>query len=66
VKKKIENSYKKEVSWEPSQRFVDWDSPPTYDEDVNEEDSIEEPLTSDLKEKYEEDGFFSHVWRPLP
>jgi hypothetical protein len=24
-----------------SQGFVDWDSPPTYDEDVNEEDSIE-------------------------
>jgi hypothetical protein len=117
VKKKIENSYKKEVSWEtwsdaksqrqahwartcqpqiltpnpyfvdeekesmdgefqeskvideeferecvedvdPSQGFVDWDSPPTYDEDVNEEDSIEEPLASILEEKHEADGFF--------
>jgi hypothetical protein len=39
-----------------SQGFVDWDSPPTYDEDVNEEDSIEEPLASDLEEEYEEYG----------
>jgi hypothetical protein len=23
--------------------FVDWDSPPTYDDDVNEEDPIKEP-----------------------
>ena len=37
-----------------SQGFVDWDSPPTYDE----EDSIEEPLASNLKEEHEEDGFF--------
>ena len=41
-----------------SQGFVDWDSPPTYDDDVNEKDPIEEPLTSDLEEEYEEDGFF--------
>jgi hypothetical protein len=39
-----------------SQRFVDWDSPPIYDEDVNKEDSIEEPLASDLEEEYEEYG----------
>ena len=51
---------------DPSQGFVDWDSSPTYDEDVNEEDSIEEPLASVLEEKDVEDGFFSHVWRPLP
>ena len=43
---------------DPSQRFVDWDSPPAYDEDINEEDSIEKPLASDLKEEYEEDEFF--------
>ena len=43
---------------DPSQGFVDWDSPPTYDDDVNEKDPIEEPLTSDLEEEYEEDGFF--------
>jgi hypothetical protein len=42
---------------DPSQGFVDWDSPPTYDEDVNEEDSIEEPLASVLEEEHEEDGF---------
>jgi hypothetical protein len=41
-----------------SQGFVDWDSPPTYAEDINEEDSIEEPLTSDLEEEHKEDGFF--------
>ena len=41
-----------------SQGIVDWDSPPTYDEDVNEEDSIEEPLASVLEEEHEEDGFF--------
>ena len=39
---------------DPSQWFVDWDSPSTYDEDVNEKDSIEEPLASIL----EEDEFF--------
>jgi hypothetical protein len=43
---------------DPSQGFVDWDSPPIYDEDVNEEDSTEAPLTSDQKEEHEEDGFF--------
>jgi hypothetical protein len=41
-----------------SQVFVDWDSLPTYDDDVNEEDPIEEPLASNLEEKYKEDGFF--------
>jgi hypothetical protein len=41
-----------------SQWFVDWDSPPIYDEDVNEEDSIEEPLASVLEEKHETYGFF--------
>jgi hypothetical protein len=41
-----------------SQWFVDWDSPPTYDEDVNEEDSIEEPLASVLEEEHETYGFF--------
>ena len=51
---------------DPSQGFVDWDSPPTYDKDINEEDSIEEPLASVLEEEHEEDGFFSHVWWPLP
>jgi hypothetical protein len=50
---------------DPSQGFVDWDSPPTYDHDVNEKDPIKEPLASNLEEEYEEDGFFSHVWRPL-
>jgi hypothetical protein len=43
---------------DPSQGFIDWDSPPTYDEDVNEEDSIEEPLASVLEEEHEEDEFF--------
>jgi hypothetical protein len=43
---------------DPSQGFVDWDSPPTYDDDVNEENPIEEPLASDLEEEYKEDGFF--------
>jgi hypothetical protein len=52
---------------DPSQGLVDWDSPPIYDEDVNEEDSTKEPLASNLKEEHEEDGvFFSHFWRPLP
>jgi hypothetical protein len=41
-----------------SQGFVDWDSPPIYDEDVDEEDSIEEPLASILEEEHEENGFF--------
>jgi hypothetical protein len=41
---------------DPLQRFVDWDSPPTYDDDVNEEDPIEELLASNLEEEYEEYG----------
>jgi hypothetical protein len=41
-----------------SQGFVDWDSPPTYDEDVNEKDSIKEPLASVLEEEHKEDEFF--------
>jgi hypothetical protein len=36
---------------------VDWDSPPTYDDDVNEEDPIEGHLASNLDEEYKEDGF---------
>jgi hypothetical protein len=50
---------------DPLQGFVDWDSPPTYDDDVNEKDPIKEPLASNLEEEYEEDGFFFHVWQPL-
>ena len=41
---------------DPSQGFVDWDSPPTYDDYVNEEDPIEKPLASDLEEEYEKYG----------
>jgi hypothetical protein len=41
---------------DPSQGFVDWDTPLVYDDDVNEEEPIEEPLTSDLEEEYEEYG----------
>jgi hypothetical protein len=41
---------------DPSQGFVDWDSPPTYDDDVSDEDPIEEPLATDLEEEYEEYG----------
>jgi hypothetical protein len=36
---------------DPSQGFVDWDSPPTYDDDVNVEDPIEESLISDQVEE---------------
>jgi hypothetical protein len=39
-----------------SQGFVDWDSPPTYDEDINEKDPIEEPLAFALEEEHEELG----------
>jgi hypothetical protein len=46
---------------DPSQGFVDWDSPPTYDDDVNEKDPIKEPLASNLEEEYEEDEFFLGV-----
>ena len=43
---------------DPLQGFVDQDSLPTYDEDINEEDSIEEPLASNLEEEHKEDEFF--------
>jgi hypothetical protein len=39
-----------------SQEFVDWDSLPTYDDDVNDEDLIEEHLATDQEEEYEEYG----------
>ena len=38
---------------DPSQGFVDWDSPPTYDDDVNDKDPIEDPLATNLEEEYE-------------
>jgi hypothetical protein len=41
---------------DPSQGLVNWDSPPTYDDDVDEEDSIEEPSASNLEEEYEKYG----------
>ena len=41
---------------DPSQEPIDWDTPPIYDDDVNEEEPIEEPLASDLEEEYEEYG----------
>ena len=41
---------------DPSQGFVNWDPPPIYDDDVNEEDPIEEPLASNLEEEYKEYG----------
>jgi hypothetical protein len=41
---------------DPTQEVVDWDTPPIYDDDVNEKEPIEEPLASDLKEEFEEYG----------
>jgi hypothetical protein len=41
---------------DPLQGLVDWDTPPIYDDDVNEEKPIEEPLASDLDKEYEEYG----------
>jgi Ca2+-binding EF-hand superfamily protein len=41
---------------DPSQGFVDWDSPPTYDDDINEKDPIEKPLAFALEEEHEELG----------
>jgi hypothetical protein len=40
----------------PSQEFVDWGTPPVYDDDVNEEEPIEEPLAFNLEEEYEDYG----------
>jgi hypothetical protein len=39
----IDEEFRHEDVEDPSQGFVDWDSPPTYDDDVNEKDQIEEP-----------------------
>jgi hypothetical protein len=41
---------------DPSQGFVDWDTLPIYDDDINKEEPIEEPLASDLEEEYKEYG----------
>jgi hypothetical protein len=40
----------------PLQGFVDWGMPPVYNDDVNEEESIEEPLASNLEEECEDYG----------
>jgi hypothetical protein len=39
-----------------SQELIDWDTPPVYDDDVNEEEPIAEPLASNLEEEFEEYG----------
>ena len=54
----IEKEFKHKVveDEDPLQELVDWDTPPIYDDDVNEEEPIEEPLASDLKEEYEDYG----------
>jgi hypothetical protein len=54
----IEEEFKHEgvEDEDPSQELVDWDTPPIYDDDFNEEEPIEEPLTFDLEEEYEEYG----------
>jgi hypothetical protein len=41
---------------DPSQGFIDWDTPLVYDDDVNEEEPIEKHLASDLEEEYEKYG----------
>jgi hypothetical protein len=51
--------FKHEDVEERSQGFMDWDSPPTYDDDVSEVDPNERPLPFDLEEEYEEYGFSS-------
>ena len=52
----INEEFKHEDVEDPSQGFMDWDSPPAYDDDINEVDSNERPLSSDLEEEYKEDG----------
>jgi hypothetical protein len=52
----IDEKFQHEDIEDLSQRFEDWDSLPTYDDDINEEDPIEEPLVSDLEEEYKEYG----------
>ena len=52
----LSHQFEHEDVEDPSQGFLDWDSPPTYDEDVNDKDPIEEPLATDLEEESEEYG----------
>jgi hypothetical protein len=40
---------------DPSQGFVDWDSPPTYDTDINDEDLVGGSLSYDQEEESEVD-----------
>ena len=54
----LNEEFKYEDVEDPSQGFVDWDFPPTYDDDVSEVDSNERPLSFNLEEEYEEDGSF--------
>ena len=42
---------------DPSQELVDWDTPPIYDDNINEEEPIEKLLASNLQEEYEDYGF---------
>ncbi|XP_059462639.1 uncharacterized protein LOC132191562 [Corylus avellana] len=51
----IDEEFRHEDIEDPSQRFVAWDSPPTYDEKPEEDDSWEEEKPP---EEYKEDGFY--------
>jgi hypothetical protein len=52
----LNEEFKHEDVGDPSREFVDWDFPPTYDDDASEVDSNERPLSFNLEEEDEEDG----------
>ena len=52
----LSEEFKHEDVEDPSQGFGDLDSPPTYDDDVNEVDPNKRPLPSDIEKEFEEVG----------
>ena len=46
----IDEEFKHVDVKDPSQGFMDWDSPPTYDSDINDEDLVRGSLSYDHEE----------------
>jgi hypothetical protein len=51
---------------DPSQGFVEWDFPPTYDDDANKVDSNERPLSFNLEEEYKKMGLLACLMKSIP
>jgi hypothetical protein len=62
----LSDEFEHEDVEDPSEGFVDWDSPPTSDDDVNDDHPIEETFGNRLRGRVRRIWVASHIWRPLP